>query len=102
MCAAKRDGEFIADLLSKSARLRKTQMVRVTGLAAADEAGLLRDKPQMLLVPQPLGLGQGQHAFVDAGAGLVIRRWRIQFGWLGGRHPVSTASLGEPGLKRLL
>ena len=66
MCAAKRDREFIADLLSKSAQLRKTQVVRVTGLAAADEAGLPRDKTEMLLVPQPLGFGQGQHAFVDA------------------------------------
>jgi hypothetical protein len=44
MRAAERDREFIADLLSKSARLRKAQMVRVAGLSAADKAGLLRYK----------------------------------------------------------
>ena len=92
MCAAKWNGEFIADLLSKSAQLRKTQVVRVTGLSAADEAGLPRDKPEMLLVPQPLGFGQGQHAFVDAGVGLVIRRWLTRFGWWRGFRPVSPAS----------
>jgi hypothetical protein len=47
MCAAKRDGEFIAD----SARLRKTQMMRVAGFAAADGAGLFGYKAQVLLVP---------------------------------------------------
>jgi hypothetical protein len=41
---AERDREFIADLLPKSARLDKAQMVRVAGIAAADKAGLLRYK----------------------------------------------------------
>ena len=78
MRAAERDRKFIADLLRKSARLRKAQMVRVAGLAAADETGLFGHKAQMLLVPQPLGLRQGQYAFVDAGAGLVFCRWLDQ------------------------
>ena len=51
MRAAERDREFIADLLPKSARLRKTQMVRVAGFAAADEAGLFGHEAQMLFVP---------------------------------------------------
>ena len=80
MGAAQRDREFIADLLPEPARLRKAQVVRVAGLTAADEAGLFGDKAQMLLVPQPFSLGQGQHALVDAGAGLVVCRWRVQFG----------------------
>jgi hypothetical protein len=51
MCSAKRDREFVADLLTEPALLRKAQMVRVAGLAAADEAGLPGDKAQVLLVP---------------------------------------------------
>jgi hypothetical protein len=59
MRPAERDREFIAGLLSKSARLRKAQMVRVAGLSAADKAGLVGHKAQVLLVPQPPGFGQG-------------------------------------------
>lgn len=51
MRPTERHRKFIADLLTEPARLRKTQMVRVTGFAAADEAGLPRDKAQVLLVP---------------------------------------------------
>ena len=51
--------------------MRKTQMVGIAGLAAANEAGLFGHEPQMGLVPQPLGLGDCQHALVDAGADLV-------------------------------
>ena len=79
---AQRDREFVADLEAETAGLRKPQMVRVTGLAAADEAGLFRNEPQMLLVPQPSGFWEGQHAFVDAGAELVLCSRRVQFGWL--------------------
>ena len=31
--------------------MRKTQVVPVAGLAAADKAGLFRNEPQMLLIP---------------------------------------------------
>ena len=79
---AERHRKFITDLLCQSAGLRKTQVVRVAGLATADEAGLFRNEPQMLLVPQPFGFGEGEHAFVDAGADLVFCRGRVQFGWL--------------------
>jgi hypothetical protein len=37
--------------LPKPARLRKTQMMRVAGLAAADKAGLIGDKAEVLAVP---------------------------------------------------
>ena len=65
MRPTKRNGEFIADLLSEPARLRKAQMVRVAWLSAADEAGLGCHKTQVLFVPQPFGLRQGKDAFVD-------------------------------------
>ena len=51
MGPAQRDREFIADLLPKPARLCKTQVVWVAGLAAADKAGLFGDKAQVLAVP---------------------------------------------------
>ena len=38
MRPAERDREFVADLLPKSARLRKAKMVRVGRFAAADRA----------------------------------------------------------------
>lgn len=82
VCPAQRDREFVTDLEAETAGLRQPQMVRVTGLAAADEAGLFRNEPQMLLVPQPFGFGEGEHAFVDAGADLVPCRDRVQFDWL--------------------
>ena len=66
MCPAQRDREFITDLLPKPARLCKTQVVWVAGLAAANEAGLLCDEAKMLPVSLPLRLRQSQHAFVDA------------------------------------
>ena len=59
MGSAERHRKFIADLLSEPARLRKAQMVRVAGLSAADKAGLVGHKAQVLLVPQPPGFGQG-------------------------------------------
>ena len=75
MRPAKRDSIFVADLLAEPPRLRKTQMVRVAGLAAADQARLYCHKAQVLFVSQPFGFGQGEHAFVDAGTGLV---WSYQ------------------------
>ena len=81
MRPAERHRKFIADLLSEPALLRKTQMVRVAGLSAADEAGLPGHKAQVLPVSKPLGLRQGQEAFVDAGASLLVRGWRIRIGW---------------------
>ena len=58
MRPAKRDSVFVADLLAEPPRLRKTQMVRVAGLAAADQAGLFGYKAQVLLVLEPFRLWQ--------------------------------------------
>src|SRR5882724_6559808 len=76
MRPAQRHREFVADLLPKSSGLREAQMVRVAGLSVADDAGLFRNEPQVLLVPKPLGLRQGQEALVDAIAGFVTRARR--------------------------
>ena len=81
VCPAQRDGEFVADLEAETAGLRKPQMVGIAGLAPADEAGLFGHEPQMGLVTQATRHGDGQHAFVDAGADLLVRRWLVPFGW---------------------
>ena len=81
VCPAQRDREFVADLEAETAGLRKPQMVGIAGLAPADEAGLFGHEPQMGLVPQATRHGDCQHAFVDAGADLLVRRWLVPFGW---------------------
>ena len=67
MRAAQRDGEFIADLAAEGPRLQVAQMVRVGLFAAADEAGLLRDKAKMLAVAIAPRRRDREHALVDAG-----------------------------------
>ena len=58
-------GELIADLPTERAKLGKAQVMGVWRYTAADEAGLLSDELEVLLVPDSLGLGEGQDAFVD-------------------------------------
>jgi hypothetical protein len=48
MGTAEGDDELVTDLLSESARLGKAQVMRIAGLPAADEAGLLVNKAQVL------------------------------------------------------
>ena len=73
VAAAERHDEFVADLAAERARLGEPQVVRVGGRAAADQAGLLGDEPQVLLVAVALGLGEREHALVDAGRRLMRR-----------------------------
>jgi hypothetical protein len=69
---AKRHHEFIADFAPERALLGEAQMVWVGWCAAADQARLLGDKPQVLLVAVALGLGERQHTLVDP----MRRLWR--------------------------
>jgi hypothetical protein len=65
MSATQGDGELIADLAAEGAALGKAQVVGVRGLAAADQAGALDDRPDMVAVANPARLGQGEQALVD-------------------------------------
>ena len=65
MGAAERDGELIARLAPERARLHKSNVMRVRGLAAAQQARLLRHEAEMLLVPVAVGSAQREHALVD-------------------------------------
>ena len=69
MTAAKGDGELVADLETQRSRLRKPQVMRIARLPAADETRLRGDEPQMGLVTQPFGLGDGEKALVDLALG---------------------------------
>ena len=50
--------ELVTDLLSESARLGKAQVMRIARLPAADEAGLLGNKAQVLPIALPRYLWQ--------------------------------------------
>ena len=60
MAAAERNGELVADFEADGSGLGKAQMMRVGWLPAADEAGLGGNEPEMRLVAQTLGLGDGE------------------------------------------
>ena len=63
--AAERDGELVADLATERLRLAKAEVMRVSRLAAADQAGLGGNKSQMSLVAKAFWLSEGENAFVD-------------------------------------
>jgi hypothetical protein len=67
MAAAKRDGEFIADLHSQRSGLGEPHAMRIGRQAPADKTRLGRNKFQVGLVAQPCGFGNGQCALIDQG-----------------------------------
>jgi hypothetical protein len=62
---AQRYGELIAHLASECLRLREPKMVGIRRLAAADQAWLFCDEPNVVLIPNAPWLWQGKRAFVD-------------------------------------
>src|SRR5205807_2441842 len=57
--------KFIARLAAQGAWLRESQVMGVRRLAAAQKAGMLGNKPKMLLVAVATRHTQGQSALVD-------------------------------------
>ena len=79
---AERNGEFVADLQGKPLGLRKANVMGVGWGAAADQAGLLGDKAEVLLRADAFWLTKSEHTLIDFWTG---------FGRLQGmrvRHPV--------------
>ena len=70
MDAAERDREFVAGLAAKRPRLHEPQVMRVGGLAAADQARLLGDIAKVVPVAIAPRCRNGEHALVDA-VGLI-------------------------------
>jgi hypothetical protein len=58
--------ELVADLGAKRLRLREADVVGIRGGPAADDARLGGDVAQVLLVANPSGFAQHQHALVDS------------------------------------
>ena len=65
MTTAERNRELIADLPAEGRRLCKTEMMRISGTPAANQAWLLGDRFHMLPVTNPAGQRQRQYRFVD-------------------------------------
>ena len=63
--AAERHGELIADFGAERPRLGEADVVRVGRGPAAQDARLRGDVAQMVLVTDPSGLTQNQHALID-------------------------------------
>ena len=66
MPPTERDCELIADLAAKRARLGKTEVVGIRGLAAAEETRLLGDVAQMLPAAIATRRRDREGALVDA------------------------------------
>jgi hypothetical protein len=62
---AQRDGKFVADLAAQGAGLSEAEMVRVGRFAAADNAGLSHDEPQVRLIAVASRFAEGERALVD-------------------------------------
>ena len=65
MGATQRDREFITDLQPQAARLREAQMMRIAGLPAAHETGLLGYELKVRLVAQPTRQRKAKQALVN-------------------------------------
>ena len=62
---AQRDSELIADLAPEGRMLCKSQVMRVRGPPAANQARLLGNRFDMIAVADPPRLWDGQHALID-------------------------------------
>src|SRR5262245_48845294 len=65
MPTTERYGELIADFQANAAQLGESQMMRIARLPTANQARLRCNEFQMSLITQPLGLGNGELAFVN-------------------------------------
>ena len=64
MTAAERNGEFIADLAAECLALGESEMMGIRRPPAADQAGMLGDKSDMIPVRDPTGFWHRQHALI--------------------------------------
>src|SRR4029450_5071264 len=66
MRAAERNGKFIACFAAERARLHKSDVMRIRGLAAAQQAGLLHQKAKVVSVAIAPRRRHSEHALIDA------------------------------------
>src|SRR5262249_8353707 len=66
MRAAERDGKFIARFAAERPRLHKSDVMRIRGLAAAQQARLLHHKAKVVPIAIAAGRGHRERALIDA------------------------------------
>jgi hypothetical protein len=71
--AAERNREFVADPAPEGEPLGEAHVVRLRGLASANEAGSRSHIFEMLLVAKPTGLPEWENALVNAAGGRFLR-----------------------------
>ena len=65
MTAAERNGEFIADLAAECLALHKSGVMGICRPSAANQAGMLGDKSDMIPITDPTGFRHRQHGLID-------------------------------------
>src|ERR1700726_1748531 len=65
MAPAQRHGELIADLAAECWRLRKAQVMRIGGAAAADQAGMFGNRFDVLSIANAAWRRQRQDSFIE-------------------------------------
>ena len=65
MPSAQRDSELITDLAAEGRVLCEPQVMGIRRSPAANQARLLGDVSDVISVPNPARLGEGEGAFVD-------------------------------------
>ncbi len=71
MSPTQRHSEFVTDLAADGPVLRKAQVMGIARLATANQAGLLRDKPDMRAIANAPRFRMYQNRFVHR------RGWRL-------------------------
>ena len=84
-----RHRELVAYLAAKCAALSKTQMMRVRRNSTADQAGLLRNKSDMLAVANPAWLRQHQRCLIHC-----LRSRSFSRRWMAARRTRANPRLG--------
>src|SRR5262245_32417055 len=67
MRAAERDGKFVACFAAERARLHKSDVMRIRGLATAQQAWLLHHKAKVVPVAIVARRRHREYALIDAG-----------------------------------
>ncbi len=82
MAAAERYGELIAHLAPERAVLREPQVVGIRWSSAANQAGLLGNRFDVVSLPNPARLREGQQTFIShLGAPPIVWLARIRIAW---------------------
>ena len=86
--AAERNGELIADFAAECLALRKSEMVGICRPSAANQAGMLGDRSDMISVTHPTGFRHRQHALIDRSGAPIFSVFLPVCYWTGQEVPL--------------